>query len=174
MVFSKSILLALGLPALVRGTQYTLIKEYAGTRFFDGWDFFGNCESRCVTRFTPSLALKRRMSQSTTSPTATRCMCVFSEAECFIHPRSDHRAASPLFSFSFVLFYTSQLRKRVPSRVPTARVRQPCGKCDHEGRQYDDHSTRLKARYGTHRVQGSLCCRQRVDRGHAACPIRGR
>ncbi|KAH8986490.1 concanavalin A-like lectin/glucanase domain-containing protein [Lactarius akahatsu] len=45
MVSSRYILLTLGLPALVRGTQYALIKEYAGTNFFDDWDFFGNIDN---------------------------------------------------------------------------------------------------------------------------------
>ncbi|KAH9022295.1 glycoside hydrolase family 16 protein [Lactarius hengduanensis] len=45
MVSSRYILLTLGLPALVRGTQYTLIKEYAGKHFFDDWDFFGNVDN---------------------------------------------------------------------------------------------------------------------------------
>ncbi|KAI9430999.1 glycoside hydrolase family 16 protein [Lactarius indigo] len=45
MVPSTSILLALGLPSLVRGTQYALIKEYAGKNFFDDWDFFGNFDN---------------------------------------------------------------------------------------------------------------------------------
>ena len=44
----STIFLALGLPALrlVRGTQYNLIKQYAGANFFDDWDFYGNCELR--------------------------------------------------------------------------------------------------------------------------------
>ncbi|KAH9171666.1 concanavalin A-like lectin/glucanase domain-containing protein [Lactarius sanguifluus] len=45
MVSSRYILLTLGLPALVRGTQYVLIKEYAGTNFFNDWDFFGNIDN---------------------------------------------------------------------------------------------------------------------------------
>ena len=46
MVLSKSLCaLALALPALVRaGASYSMVKEYAGTTFFDDWDFYGNCE----------------------------------------------------------------------------------------------------------------------------------
>ena len=37
--------LALALPALVRAAAtYSMVKEYAGTTFFDDWDFYGNCE----------------------------------------------------------------------------------------------------------------------------------
>lgn len=100
MVPSRSVFLALGLPALVRGTQYTLIQEYSGPTFFNGWEFFSNGKSRCVTRFT--LVLKWRMSQLTTSPTETRSTCTFCEAECHIRPCSDRRVSSLLyFSFFF-------------------------------------------------------------------------
>ncbi|KAF8269396.1 glycoside hydrolase family 16 protein [Lactarius quietus] len=33
--------LALALPAVIRGTQYGLVKEYAGSTFFDDWNFYG-------------------------------------------------------------------------------------------------------------------------------------
>ena len=36
--------LVLALPSVVRAAQYSLVKEYAGTNFFDDWDFYGNCE----------------------------------------------------------------------------------------------------------------------------------
>ncbi len=45
MLSSNSILaLALALPAVIRGSQYGLVKEYAGEHFFDEWDFYGHCE----------------------------------------------------------------------------------------------------------------------------------
>lgn len=44
MVSSRSVLLALGLPAFVRGTPYTLTKEFCGSSFFEGWNFFGNVD----------------------------------------------------------------------------------------------------------------------------------
>lgn len=40
--------LALALPAVIRGTQYGLVKEYAGEHFFDEWEFYGHCELRAV------------------------------------------------------------------------------------------------------------------------------
>ncbi|KAH9066128.1 concanavalin A-like lectin/glucanase domain-containing protein [Lactarius deliciosus] len=64
MVSSRYILLTLGLPALVRGTQYTLIKEYAGTKFFDDWDFFGNIDNLThgdATFVNASQAASRRL-----------------------------------------------------------------------------------------------------------------
>ncbi|KAI0265538.1 glycoside hydrolase family 16 protein [Gloeopeniophorella convolvens] len=46
MVSSRSVLaLALALPALVKATQYGLVKQYAGTNFFDDWDFYGNFDN---------------------------------------------------------------------------------------------------------------------------------
>lgn len=45
MLSTTSILaLVLALSAVVRGTQYGLVKEYAGSSFFDDWNFYGNCE----------------------------------------------------------------------------------------------------------------------------------
>jgi hypothetical protein len=45
MVTSRSILtLVLALSSVVTGAQYSLVKEYAGTHFFDDWDYYGNCE----------------------------------------------------------------------------------------------------------------------------------
>jgi hypothetical protein len=38
-----SLALALALPTLVTATQYSIVKEYAGTNFFDDWNFYGNC-----------------------------------------------------------------------------------------------------------------------------------
>ncbi|KAN0130624.1 glycoside hydrolase family 16 protein [Lactarius tabidus] len=43
MVSLRAVLLAL-VPALVRGTPYTLTKEYFGSSFFEGWNFFGNVD----------------------------------------------------------------------------------------------------------------------------------
>ena len=31
-------------PAIVSATQYNLAKEYSGSNFFNGWNFYGNCE----------------------------------------------------------------------------------------------------------------------------------
>jgi hypothetical protein len=45
MLSTTSILaLLFALPAAVRGTQYGLVKEYAGNGFFDDWNFYGSCE----------------------------------------------------------------------------------------------------------------------------------
>lgn len=41
---SSVIALTLALSVVVRGTQYSLVKEYAGEHFFDEWDFYGHCE----------------------------------------------------------------------------------------------------------------------------------
>ena len=44
-MFPRSFLaLVLALPSVVTAVQYGLVKEYAGTNFFDGWNFYGNCE----------------------------------------------------------------------------------------------------------------------------------
>ncbi|KAI0298071.1 glycoside hydrolase family 16 protein [Multifurca ochricompacta] len=47
MISLRSILaLSLGLPIIaVRATQYSLVKQYAGAHFFDGWDFYGNYDN---------------------------------------------------------------------------------------------------------------------------------
>lgn len=45
MVTSSPVLtLVLALSSVVTAAQYSLVKEYAGTQFFDNWDFYGNCE----------------------------------------------------------------------------------------------------------------------------------
>jgi len=42
-VASRSFLaLALALPTIVTATQYILVKEYAGSHFFDDWSFYGH------------------------------------------------------------------------------------------------------------------------------------
>ena len=33
----------LALPTIVTAVEYNLVKEYAGTNFFDDWNFYGNC-----------------------------------------------------------------------------------------------------------------------------------
>jgi hypothetical protein len=45
-MLSTTFILALvfTLPAAVRGTQYGMVKEYAGSSFFDDWNFYGSCE----------------------------------------------------------------------------------------------------------------------------------
>src|SRR5882762_1427547 len=58
-MFSKAVLLDLGLPSLVRGTQYNLFKEYSGPTFFDDWGFYGDCKSRsvgCLSSLSHALA----------------------------------------------------------------------------------------------------------------------
>jgi hypothetical protein len=103
MVSSRAVLLALGLPALVRGTPYTLTKEYFGSSFFEGWNFFGNGGSRCATCLT--LLLNCPMSQLTISPTATRSTC----AKCPIRPCSDYRVLlfPSLYYFTHCSFVTA-------------------------------------------------------------------
>jgi hypothetical protein len=59
------LVLALGLPAAIRGTQYGLVKEYAGNTFFDEWNFYGHCELQIMSA-TVSLLLKLHMFQMTT------------------------------------------------------------------------------------------------------------
>jgi len=46
MISTNTILvLALALPAVIRGTQYGLVKEYAGNSFFDDWNFYGHYDN---------------------------------------------------------------------------------------------------------------------------------
>lgn len=45
MLSTSSIYLAALLPAVVRATSYSLVKDYSGTTFFDDWNFYGNCKS---------------------------------------------------------------------------------------------------------------------------------
>lgn len=46
MLSTTSILaLVFALPAAVRGTQYGLVKEYAGSGFFDDWNFYGSYDN---------------------------------------------------------------------------------------------------------------------------------
>jgi hypothetical protein len=66
MISTNAILaLALGLSAVIRGTQYGLVKEYAGNTFFDEWNFYGHCELRIMS-MTVSLLLKLHIFQMTT------------------------------------------------------------------------------------------------------------
>lgn len=45
MVTSRPILtLVMALSSVVTAAQYSLVKEYGGTHFFDNWEFYGNCE----------------------------------------------------------------------------------------------------------------------------------
>ena len=37
-----SVAFVLALPTIVNAVEYSLVKEYAGTNFFDDWDFSGN------------------------------------------------------------------------------------------------------------------------------------
>ena len=67
--------LTLALPAVITGTQYGLVKEYAGEHFFDDWDFYGHCEFADFGRRPLSLPLKLCMLQTTTSLTATPSTC---------------------------------------------------------------------------------------------------
>ena len=61
MIFTNTILvLALAFPAVIRGTQYELVKEYAGSTFFDDWNFYGHCELQIMSA-TVSLLLKLHM-----------------------------------------------------------------------------------------------------------------
>src|ERR1700761_5393142 len=96
MLLSGFVLLAFSLPALVRGTQYSLIQDYSGSTFFDGWTFFGNGESRYITRFNPPRPYSSDgcMSQLTTLPTGTRSTYGFREPVC---PSSDHRRITVTF-----------------------------------------------------------------------------
>lgn len=41
---TASTLLFLVAPTLVSATSYNLVKDYSGDSFFDGWNFYGNCE----------------------------------------------------------------------------------------------------------------------------------
>ena len=71
MISTNTILaLTLALPAAIRGTQYGLVKEYAGSSFFDEWNFYGHCELQIVSVIV-SLPLKRHMFQMTTLLMAT-------------------------------------------------------------------------------------------------------
>src|SRR6266404_6870439 len=79
MLSSTSVLvLALALPAIIQGTQYGLVKEYAGTHFFDDWDFYGHCEIRSFAgdRFSLPLMHHPALRQMITSPTASPSMFV--------------------------------------------------------------------------------------------------
>jgi hypothetical protein len=104
MLLSGSVLLAFSLPALVRGTPYSLIQDYSGSTFFDGWTFFGNGESRYITRFNPPRPCSSDgcMSQLTTSPTETRSTCAFRDA---VSPFSDHRRITVTFFSPCSLFF---------------------------------------------------------------------
>jgi len=42
MLSSVAIAVALAVKA-VDATSYSMIKEYAGSTFFDDWNFYGNC-----------------------------------------------------------------------------------------------------------------------------------
>ena len=44
-MISSRVFLALifTLPTIVTAVQYNLIKDYAGSNFFNDWDFYGNC-----------------------------------------------------------------------------------------------------------------------------------
>jgi hypothetical protein len=43
MISSRILALFLALPTFVTAVQYGLVKEYAGTNFFNDWVFYGNC-----------------------------------------------------------------------------------------------------------------------------------
>lgn len=61
MISANTILfLALAFPAVIRGTHYDLVKEYAGSTFFDDWNFYGHCELQIMSA-TVSLLLKLHM-----------------------------------------------------------------------------------------------------------------
>lgn len=36
--------LCLNVVAPVAGASYNIVKDFAGSTFFDDWDFFGSCE----------------------------------------------------------------------------------------------------------------------------------
>jgi hypothetical protein len=76
MISRRSFLaLVLALPGVVTAVQYGLVKEYAGTNFFNGWDFYGNCEwPMTIIPFSRILSLNEQ-TQLTTSQTAMRCTC---------------------------------------------------------------------------------------------------
>ena len=48
------IALVLALPPVITGTQYGLVKEYAGSGFFNDWDFYGSCELQIPFLFRPN------------------------------------------------------------------------------------------------------------------------
>ena len=150
-----SLALVLALPTIVIAAEYSLVKEYAGTNFFDDWDFCGNC--RVLTTF--SLASLKRFVQLTTPPTATQCKLSFQAS-----PRhSPNRTGSCSFT---------QLRDSPRSSVPTPRVCQLCRKRNHEGGQHHESGVCPEAQHGPHHNQGSVCRWQRVDRGHVTRPVR--
>jgi len=74
MIFPRSFFaLVLALPSVVTAVQYGLVKEYAGTNFFNDWNFYGNCEwPMAIIPLFRILSLNEQ-TQLTTSPTAMRC-----------------------------------------------------------------------------------------------------
>lgn len=63
-----AVLIGLLSHASVALAQYSLVKEYSGSTFFDGWDFYGNCT------LTPSrIDTPLTRSQLTIPQTVTPC-----------------------------------------------------------------------------------------------------
>ena len=74
MLSTTSILaLVLALLPVIRGTQYGLVKEYAGSSFFNDWNFYGSCELQIPFYSVPTQS--RACFQMTTSPTGTPSTC---------------------------------------------------------------------------------------------------
>ncbi len=40
---SSIAILSVLLPSTLAATTYDMVKEYSGSTFFDGWDFYGKC-----------------------------------------------------------------------------------------------------------------------------------
>ena len=58
---TASTLLLFVAPTLVSAASYNLVKDYSGDSFFDGWNFYGNCElvtpSVCTLLLRPDMSL---------------------------------------------------------------------------------------------------------------------
>lgn len=167
--------LVLALPSVVRAAQYSLVKEYAGTNFFNDWDFYGNCE--WLTTFI-SLLDSPPLKRINVVDNLTNGDAMYVRRKARPSPPSPplfrRPSARSRLTIHTPLSRVEQLCDSIAGRVRTARVRQPGGKRGHEGRQYDRGFVQREAQHGAHLDQGSVCGRQRVDRGHAPRPVRGK
>lgn len=50
MIASRTLALALGLSLASSSMGYDLVREYSGSNFFEGWDFYGSWDNLTLSK----------------------------------------------------------------------------------------------------------------------------